>query len=202
MKPLVTRNIILIRHGQYNMKGTNDKEKCLTELGKQQAIYTGIRLNELGLGSKLNFVMKSTQMRARETSDLVCMQLGSGIPVHETDVLREGLPVYPDPPFKDWRMPDAERVTKDRKRMDEAFDQIFHRAAPDLDHDTYELYICHGNLIRYLVYKSLQFPVEAIHRSRLRHCSITWVTIRPSGNVSLKCFGDTGHIPPQKLTFE
>lgn len=32
-KPYATRNIYLIRHGQYNLKGETDQEKKLTELG-------------------------------------------------------------------------------------------------------------------------------------------------------------------------
>lgn len=34
VKPTATRNLILIRHGQYNLKGTKDEERYLTALGK------------------------------------------------------------------------------------------------------------------------------------------------------------------------
>lgn len=34
VKPTATRNLILIRHGQYNLKGTSDEERYLTSLGK------------------------------------------------------------------------------------------------------------------------------------------------------------------------
>lgn len=32
-KPKATRNILLIRHSQYNLSGINDKERILTPLG-------------------------------------------------------------------------------------------------------------------------------------------------------------------------
>lgn len=32
-KPTATRNLILIRHGQYNLSGRSDKDRSLTELG-------------------------------------------------------------------------------------------------------------------------------------------------------------------------
>lgn len=32
-KPKATRNILLIRHSQYNLSGNNDKERILTPLG-------------------------------------------------------------------------------------------------------------------------------------------------------------------------
>ena len=42
-----TRILVLVRHGQYNLKGANDEEKYLTELGIQQASATGKRLAQL-----------------------------------------------------------------------------------------------------------------------------------------------------------
>lgn len=33
VKPSATRNLILIRHGQYNLNGTRDEERFLTALG-------------------------------------------------------------------------------------------------------------------------------------------------------------------------
>lgn len=41
-KPKATRNLFLIRHGQYNLKGNGDEERTLTALGREQAEYTGI----------------------------------------------------------------------------------------------------------------------------------------------------------------
>lgn len=35
VKPTATRNLILIRHGQYNLNGTRDEERFLTALGIQ-----------------------------------------------------------------------------------------------------------------------------------------------------------------------
>ena len=35
------RTIILIRHGQYNMNASQDSDRYLTELGKEQADITG-----------------------------------------------------------------------------------------------------------------------------------------------------------------
>jgi hypothetical protein len=40
------RHIILIRHGQYNLNGNGDKEKYLTELGREQV--TGAILDIIG----------------------------------------------------------------------------------------------------------------------------------------------------------
>ena len=50
------------------------------------------------------------------------------------------------------------------------------------------------------VVRVLQFPPEGWLRMSIGHCGITWVTIRPSGRVSLKSMGDTGHIAPENLS--
>ena len=41
------RNIILVRHGHYNLDGKDDKERYLTALGLEQAKITGARLGKL-----------------------------------------------------------------------------------------------------------------------------------------------------------
>ena len=41
------RIMVLVRHGQYNLSGTKDEERYLTELGRKQADLTGHRLAQL-----------------------------------------------------------------------------------------------------------------------------------------------------------
>ena len=47
--PSASRHLLLIRHGQYNLKGQTDDEKKLTDLGRKQAKATGKRLAQLDL---------------------------------------------------------------------------------------------------------------------------------------------------------
>ena len=56
-------------------------------------------------------------------------------------------------------------------------------------------------MIRYFVLRALQLPPEAWLRLALNNASITVLLISPSGNVSLRCFGDTGHMPPDMITY-
>jgi len=49
--------------------------------------------------------------------------------------------------------------------------------------------------------RALQFPPEAWLRMSLANGSITRMTIRPSGRVTLKALGSTGHMPPELVTF-
>ena len=41
--------MILIRHGQYNLKGKTDPERYLSDLGREQAVLTGHYFSEHGI---------------------------------------------------------------------------------------------------------------------------------------------------------
>jgi len=54
--------------------------------------------------------------------------------------------------------------------------------------------------VTWFVDRALQLPPEAWLRMSLYNGSITWVTIAPSGRVSLRTLGDAGHMAPDMLT--
>lgn len=89
---------------------------------------------------------------------------------------------------------------RDGARIEAAFRRYFHRAFPEQEKESYTLIVGHGNVIRYFVCRALQFPAEAWLRISINHASITWLTISPSGNVSIKYLGDTGFMPAAHLT--
>ncbi|CAN9513548.1 unnamed protein product [Ophioblennius macclurei] len=194
-KPKATRNILLIRHSQYNLSGNNDKERILTPLGREQAELTGQRLAALGL--KYDVLIHSSMARATETANIISKHL-PGVELLSCDLLREGAPIEPVPPVTHWK-PDAV-YHEDGARIEAAFRRYIHRADPKQKEDSYEIIVCHANVIRYFVCRALQFPPEGWLRMGLNNGSITWLTIRPSGRVALRTLGDAGFMPPDKLT--
>ncbi|XP_034671043.1 serine/threonine-protein phosphatase Pgam5, mitochondrial-like [Drosophila subobscura] len=171
--PKHARHIILIRHGEYLDVGDTDETHHLTDRGREQAKYTGQRLQELGI--KWDKVIASTMVRAQETADIILNEIDyEKTKVKNCAFLREGAPIPPQPPVGHWK-PEAPRT-----------------ATP--------LIVGHGNVIRYFVCRALQFPPEAWLRININHASITWLTISPSGNVSIKYLGDTGFMPVKHLT--
>ncbi|XP_069034099.1 serine/threonine-protein phosphatase PGAM5, mitochondrial isoform X2 [Embiotoca jacksoni] len=194
-KPKATRNILLIRHSQYNLSGNNDRERILTPLGREQAELTGQRLAALGL--KYDVLIHSSMARATETANIISKHL-SGVELLSCDLLREGAPIEPVPPVTHWK-PDAV-YHEDGARIEAAFRRYIHRADPKQKEDSYEIIVCHANVIRYFVCRALQFPPEGWLRMGLNNGSITWLTIRPSGRVALRTLGDAGFMPPDKLT--
>ena len=193
--PSSTRNLFFIRHGQYVTQEKLDEHRKLTQLGKEQAICTGIRLRDFG--HKYEQILESSMTRAIETSSFIQKQVKDA-PVHRTDLLKEGSPINPDPGFKEWRP--ERNVFVDGPRIEAAFRKIVHRAEPSQKSDSYEIIVCHANVIRYFVCRALQLPPEAWLRLSLKHGSITCLSIYPDGFVTLKCLGEAGHIPSDKLS--
>lgn len=196
IQPKAVRHLFLIRHGQYVTKQPDDYLSILTPLGEEQAYMTGRRLHEL----KIPFtrIVSSTMMRANQTAKII-QQFFPDVHLEYSDLLREGMPITPEPGRSSWR-PEWKYLA-DGPRIEAAFHEYFHRANIDQKDDSFEILVCHGNVIRYFVCRALQFPPEGWMRMTLYHASITWITIKPNGKVSLKVVGDAGHIPANKLSF-
>jgi len=172
--PTATRHLLLIRHGQYNLNGTNDKERILTDLGRQQAAVTATRLSELAL--PYSVMIHSNMARAIETADIIHKAIPN-VPVLPADsILREGAPTPPEPRSASWKP--EHYYLQDGARIEAAFRKYFHRAEPGQRGDSYELVVCHANVIRYFICRALQLPPEAWLRISLKHASITWITVR------------------------
>ncbi|XP_027422944.1 serine/threonine-protein phosphatase PGAM5, mitochondrial isoform X1 [Bos indicus x Bos taurus] len=99
-KAKATRHIFLIRHSQYHVDASLEKDRTLTPLGREQAELTGLRLASLGL--KFNKIVHSSMTRAVETTDIISKHL-PGVCKVSTDLLREGAPIEPDPPVSHWK---------------------------------------------------------------------------------------------------
>jgi len=200
-----SRNIILIRHGQYEDMAKSDDLRHLTEKGRLQAHATGRRLKELRLAGLMPFtvVVNSNLRRAMETADLMFEELAdktlAPLPRQMDPLLREGAPCPPEPKVDHWH-PEGQYL-EDGARIEAAFRHYFHRAPPEQEKDSYEVLVCHGNVIRYFVCRALQFPPQGWLRMSVAHASITWICIRPEGRVGLRCLGDVGHLPPELVTF-
>uniref|UniRef100_A0A1I8BNS5 Serine/threonine-protein phosphatase PGAM5, mitochondrial n=1 Tax=Meloidogyne hapla TaxID=6305 RepID=A0A1I8BNS5_MELHA len=200
-KPNATRNILLVRHGQYFSKNKKEAQKTLTPLGREQAEFLGKRLSKPNNLFKIDNCVFSTFMRARETGEIIVKQM----PHLKTEctvdkMLEEGAPYPPEPPVSESNFKSA-RFSREMARVEAAFRKYFHRAKLSQKNDSYEIIVCHANIIRYFVFRALQFPPEGWARLSLAHTSITWIIIPPDGRVDVKAVGDFGHLPSGKITF-
>jgi serine/threonine-protein phosphatase PGAM5 len=69
------------------------------------------------------------------------------------------------------------------------------------DEDTYELIVCHGNVIRYFMCRALQLPPTGWLRLATYNCGLSRFQIRPTGSVSMLGFGDIGHLDLDQTTY-
>ena len=169
--------------------------RTLTPLGREQANLVGLRLKELGF--PYTRIIQSSMTRATETAQIISQHLPN-IPVTSSDLLREGYPIHHECPFG--KVQSEKRVFRDGARLEAAFRKYLHRAEPSQKEDSYDVIVCHGNVIRYFFCRALQFPPNAWLRFGLYHSSWTWIYITPSGKVCVRAMGDFGHLPKDKMT--
>eukprot|EP00658_Telonema_sp_P-2_P039051 TRINITY_DN27918_c0_g1_i1.p1 TRINITY_DN27918_c0_g1~~TRINITY_DN27918_c0_g1_i1.p1 ORF type:complete len:303 (+),score=47.79 TRINITY_DN27918_c0_g1_i1:169-1077(+) len=74
-------------------------------------------------------------------------------------------------------------------------------AGKDSHSETWEVIVCHGNVIRYFVCRALQLPPQAWLRMATYNCGMTHLVIRPNGRCSLLGFGDVGHLALEQTTY-
>lgn len=193
---MAQRLLYLIRHAQYNQQ--DREEGALTELGVQQALATGQALKSLPITA----AHYSTVRRAVETSDAIA-QITPDVPRHASDLLRECIPPMESHlvDFFALRGPFVSRhqMGECARRIDSALETFFR--PPDIQSgDIHELLVCHGNVIRYLVARTLGAPVTAWTMMLINNCGITRIVINEAGQPFLLSFNDTGHLPSHMLT--
>ncbi|CAH2321525.1 serine threonine- phosphatase PGAM5, mitochondrial isoform X2 [Pelobates cultripes] len=191
------------RHGASRLRLSASRDKLMHQnscsgYGREQASLTGQRLALLASeGNNFSCIIYSSLTRSTETADIISKNL-PGIKMCSSSLLHEGPPIRPVPAESKW-IPELSYF-KDGPRIEAAFRKYIHRADPEQTKDSYEIIVCHDNVIRYFVCRALQLPPEAWLRMSLYHGSITKLVIKPDGDVSLKMLGDAGFMPPRKLT--
>jgi len=78
--------IWLLRHGEAEADAADDASRKLTEKGRRQAEAAGRALAAMGV--ELDACLTSPKVRARDTAEIACRELG--IEAEQTDALRGG----------------------------------------------------------------------------------------------------------------
>ncbi|KAJ3312609.1 Serine/threonine-protein phosphatase pgam5, mitochondrial [Boothiomyces sp. JEL0838] len=200
----------------------NDPLRSLTKLGRDQARYAGDAIVETlkheglfkGDGTAIR-VISSDMLRAQETATIIHEKIQDAqnksskdatlILFKQDSILREGAPCSPQ--GSDWRPSDA-AFYQDGCRIEAAFRKYFHRQEPDrptiqkdkVKHSV-DIIVGHGNVIRYCFLRALQLDPAKWLRLAPYNASITRFSINEEGLVSTRGFGESGHIPVDKQTF-
>lgn len=189
------RNLYLVRHGQYMSK--QQEAGPLTSLGEDQAHAVAQALKHIPFSR----IYYSTMLRAEQTARII----GShhhGIPYHPTDLLRECIPTIPPGFEMAFRSvaPDLteEKVNLCADQLENAFDQLI--APPAADEDVHELLVCHGNVIRYMVARTMRFDTHGWVKMMINHCGITRLMVDNDGDLYLVSHNETGHLALEMRT--
>jgi serine/threonine-protein phosphatase PGAM5 len=82
-------------------------------------------------------------------------------------------------------------------RLDHVFAEHF---KPALGQPRNELLVCHGNVTRYLIAKSLHVDPTAWLEMSIAHTSLSAVRVFADGSMQVIQVGDVGHLPPSMQT--
>jgi serine/threonine-protein phosphatase PGAM5 len=185
--------IYLVRHGAYAPDPRIDPAQGppLTSLGIAQARLVGARLR--ALPAPIASVTSSTMTRAKETAAVI-HELFANVPGTSSELLSECTP----PALVAIRGESEASQRACASRLDEAFAKF---AAPVSGSSRHDVLVCHGNVIRYFVTKALGIDSRAWTGMSVAHASITVIEIGPNGASRVTAVGDSGHIPPNLLSF-
>ncbi|XP_035224582.1 serine/threonine-protein phosphatase PGAM5, mitochondrial-like [Stegodyphus dumicola] len=189
----VCNNIFLIRHGQYFTAGQTDSSRDLTFIGEEQAMATGYYLKSMNFPYKK--IIHSSLTRAVTTAKFLEHYLR--IPMECCPFLNECIPISPDPLPAHF---DPNHRREENIRLKLAYENYFQCPSESDDCDKYNIIVCHSNVIRYFICRSLQIPPAMWIRFSLSHCSISWIQLYSNGTVRVRSIGDRGHIPANRLT--
>lgn len=170
-----------------------------------------------GMGEKfgpcnVKVLRVSNMARAIQTADLIAEQIPAVDRADPDPLLNEGRPCNTVPGRKS-SPSDIQKTDEGHARIEQAFEKYFHRAQFEDDEageaskssqsskHEFEIIVCHANVIRYFFCRALQLPPEAWLRLCTFNCSLTYLTVRPTGSVSCRMLGDIGHLPYDKNTF-
>lgn len=195
-RPNGAHYVYLIRHGMYDYDSTvtdDAKGNRLNALGHEQATLTGKRF--AGLPIHVHALVASPYLRALETAQDIGREMKM-TPVVDT-LLHECTPRFESrPEYR--RLASDEEMAACEANLEAAFAKYL---VPTPEADTYDVLVCHGNVIRWLVCKAMGIDPLHWRRFTIGNGSVTTLVVAPDGTVRMASYSDTGHIPVATQTW-
>ncbi len=190
----VERTIVLVRHGNYVADPAADPQlgPGLSPLGVAQARLVGARLT--GSGVRFDALHASPLQRARETAAVI----GEDFPGRRFDVIDDLAECTPPTRRASIMAGEpADQLAACQAQLERVFATYFKPAAGA---PRTELFVCHGNVIRYLVVRALGVDPTSWLELSVGHASITTIHIAADGSMQVTSVGDVGHLPANLRT--
>ncbi|MEO7252069.1 MAG: histidine phosphatase family protein [Arenimonas sp.] len=186
--------IVLVRHGHYLPDPTADAKlgPGLSRLGIAQSRVVGARLARMS--PRFDALYVSPLQRARDTAATVAGKF----PGQRFTVI--GDLAECTPPTRDAQViagEESESAVACQAQLERVFAKYFQ---PAVGKPRTELFVCHGNVTRYLATRALGVDSKAWPAMSVGHASITRIRIEANGSIHLIALGDVGHLPANLLT--
>jgi len=190
----VARTIVLVRHGYYVPDAAlgDQPGPHLAPIGVAQAQLVGARL--AGLPTHFDAMYVSPVQRARDTAAIIATDF-PGRHFEVVDDLAECTP--PTRRVEAMAHEKPKDLAACQAQLDRVFDKYFKPAAGSEHTD---LFVCHGDVIRYLVTRALGVDTKAWLEMSVGNASITEIRVEADGRFKVISVGDVGHLPPSMLT--
>ncbi len=189
------RYIFLVRHGQYETAKRDDGH--LTEKGKKQAQKTAEALHNIPFSN----IYHSTILRAEQTAKIIARE-HEAVDLRATELLRECVPSIPPHMTGLFTSNHPGTSPEEMSFCIEQMDALYatHFVPPDGD-DIYELFVCHGNVIRYMMARALNVDARTVWLNMLIHnCGITSIMVDNRNMIYLVSHNEIGHMPEELRT--
>jgi serine/threonine-protein phosphatase PGAM5 len=72
---------------------------------------------------------------------------------------------------------------------------------PTPGRDTYDVLVCHGNVIRWTLMRALGAVTKHWSDQDFGYGSLSIIAVRPEGSIRLVMYSDVGHIPVEKQSW-
>lgn len=189
-----SRTIVLVRHGNYVSDPSADPKlgPGLSPLGVAQAHLVGARL--ASMPTHFDALFASPLQRARDTAAIIAEDF-PGRSFAVLDDLEECTPPTRRSEIIKDEKPEVLAACK--AQLDRLFDAHF---KPADSADRTEMYVCHGNVIRYLTTRALGVDTTAWLDMSVHHASITQIRVEADGRFKIISVGDSGYMPANLLT--
>ena len=176
------RFIYLIRHGDYE----NSDEHfggVLNEKGRKQARCLADPMSKIPVDA----IYSSTMHRAYQTAETLRDEVFPDRKIRRTPVLVERL----FPGVFNGRKIGHENADEAREALDKIWERFFRPS----NTERHDVLVCHGNVIRAIVTRVFDAPLECWIQAWIANCGVTQIYCKDDGSVRLISFNERGHLP-------
>jgi serine/threonine-protein phosphatase PGAM5 len=186
--------VYLVRHGMYDRDSTADDVtgNGLNALGHEQASLVATRL--AGLPIRPAALVSSTLRRAVETADDMSTILKL-TPVRDS-LIQECMPTSDRADYMRAEAP--QEIARCDSNLAAAWSRYM---TPSPEADRHDILVCHGNVIRWFVSRTIGEHTRRWHAMDIANGSLTILAVRSDGTPRLVMFSDVGHLPVTKQTW-